>query len=199
MNHLAHTLLAGHDDAMLLGGLLGDFWRGAPASDWPAGVAAGVRLHRRVDSYTDAHPVVVAAKARFDAPFRRYAGVVLDVWFDHLLARDFERLSGQSLRAFADRASQVLAADAAWWPLPFRVYAGRLRQHDGLIAYAEREHIGFVFERIAARLSRSNPVAIALAAVEAIEAPLARDFEAFWPDLVAFAERERNALAVRAD
>jgi acyl carrier protein phosphodiesterase len=183
MNHLAHAWLAGDDDALLVGSLLGDFWRGAPDPSWSPGVAAGVRLHRTIDSFTDRHPVVVAARGAFEPPFRRYAGILLDVWFDHLLAVEFERHGGEPLRGFADRVYAVLARTDPSLPPSFRLFAARAAQYDVLVGYADRGRIDDVLSRIGERLSRPNPMAHALPVLESLEGPLARAFAALWPDL----------------
>lgn len=184
MNHLAHAWLAGDAPALRIGSLLGDFWRGAPDPGWPPGVADGVRLHRRVDAITDAHPAVAAARALFEPPFRRYAGILLDVWFDHLLASSFEARTGRTLRAFADEVYATLAAAPADLPAPFRLFAARAVQFDLLVGYAERERLDGVFNRLSERLSRANPIAHALPVLESLEQPLARAFEALWGDLL---------------
>ena len=196
MNHLAHCFLAGTDPALVVGGLLGDFWRGALDPAWTPRLAQGVRLHRQVDSWIDAHPVTRRARQRFEPPFRRYAGVLLDVWFDHLLARDFGRWSAdETLRAFADRCQGVLlqavsSPAAAGWPPAFAVYVHRLARHDGLVAYAQAAHAEAVLEHIGTRLRRANPLAIALPVLESLEAPLQRDFEELMPGLMAYARAQ---------
>jgi acyl carrier protein phosphodiesterase len=184
MNHLAHAWLAGDDEGMLVGSLLGDFWRGAPDPAWDLGVAEGVRLHRRIDAFTDQHPAVVAARTLFEPPFRRYAGILMDVWFDHLLARDFEARCGVPLREFADRTYATLARAPASLPPAFRLFAARAAQFDVLVGYVERERLDAVFARLSERLSRANPIAHALPVLESLDAPLARAFDALWGDLV---------------
>lgn len=184
MNHLAHAWLAGDDDGMLVGSLLGDFWRGTVDPGWDLRVADGVRLHRRIDSFTDRHPAVVAARGLFEPPLRRYAGILLDVWFDHLLARDFEARCGLPLRTFADRVYAALARAPEHLPPAFRLFAARAAQFDVLVGYAESERLDGVFARLSERLSRANPIAHALPVLESLEAPLARAFEALWADLV---------------
>lgn len=87
----------------MLGSLIADFLRGAIDPAMARGVRIGVALHRAVDVYTDAHPQVVAARARFAPPYRRYAGILLDMWFDHLLAREWERHGDGSLHDFSQR------------------------------------------------------------------------------------------------
>ena len=187
MNHLAHAVLSGDDDARIVGGLLGDFWRGAPDPAWPAELALGVRLHRRIDVTTDSHPAVREARARFDSPLRRYAGIVLDVWFDHLLTRDFERLVGVPFDAALARIERALAIPLDGLPPPFEIFLERTRRHRTLAQYGELDFVEQVYESISRRLSRDNPVACALPAIFPLERELARAFDALWPDLVALA------------
>src|SRR5690606_11754015 len=109
VNHLAHALLAGDNEALQLGGLMGDFVRGPAASvALPAPVITGIRMHRAIDVYTDSHPQVLAAKALLPAPYRRYAGILLDMWFDRCLARDFSHWSGQSVEQYSARLRALL-------------------------------------------------------------------------------------------
>ena len=92
MNHLAHALLADAGGIeFALGSAMGDFVRGRPDPAWPLARQAGLRFHRAIDAFTDAHPEVVAARNQFTPPMRRYAGIVLDVWFDHLLVLKWDR------------------------------------------------------------------------------------------------------------
>jgi acyl carrier protein phosphodiesterase len=84
MNHLAHALLSGADDGWRLGGLLGDFVRGRMDPRLPLPVQRGIAQHRAIDAYTDNHAEIRALRARFQPPYRRYAGILIDIWFDHL-------------------------------------------------------------------------------------------------------------------
>lgn len=191
MNHLAHVVLAGRNPLAVTGALLGDFWRGALDPAWPAALAAGVRLHRRIDAWTDQHPAVVEARAGFEPGFRRYAGIALDVWFDHLLANDFERRAGEPLAEVDDRVRASLARAPADLPLPFGVYAARVVAGEGLGAIARREVVDATLARIGARLSRPNPLPHALPLLEAMAPPLERAFARLWPELVGEAVRLR--------
>lgn len=97
MNHLAHFVLAPDDDQARTGTWLGDFVRGSDLSAWPATIEQAIRLHRRIDSFTDTHAVTLDARRGLPAPLRRYAGILLDVYFDHLLIRDWPRWHGVAL------------------------------------------------------------------------------------------------------
>jgi len=198
MNHLAHALLAAPDEDCMLGGLVADFVRGALDPALPRGVRAGIALHRSIDTYTDAHPQVVAARALFEPPYRRYAGILLDVWFDHLLARDWARHADGSLHAFSAEVQRLLLARAGELPPRMRGFADYLQRNDLPEAYRERAMIGAVLHGLSQRLSRDNPLAQALPLIEALAAPIQRHFDAFFPDLRAHAQRERQRLGAAA-
>ncbi|MDN5863131.1 MAG: ACP phosphodiesterase, partial [Salinisphaera sp.] len=113
MNYLAHLYLAQRTGTSAAGALLGDFVRGRLAGGLPADVETGIRLHRRVDTYTDSHPEVVAARRSFDPPLRRYAGILIDLYFDHILACRWPQWHPDPLPEFAaDCAAKLRAA----WP-----------------------------------------------------------------------------------
>ena len=194
MNHLAHIVLSGDEPRMQVGGLLGDFWRGALSPEWPEALARGVMLHRHVDTWTDAHPVLARTRALFPPPFRRYAGILLDVWFDHLLARDFIRLTGVPLEEVAQCAYAALREETTPLPAAFTLFAARLERQRGLERSTDLDYIEGVLERIAMRLARSNPVASALPVLESLATPVARAFEEFWPELSRYAQAEHARL-----
>jgi acyl carrier protein phosphodiesterase len=195
MNHLAHALVAAPEPGLMLGSLIADFLRGALDPKLPRDVRIGIALHRAVDTYTDAHPDVVAARALFDPPYRRYAGILLDVWFDHLLARDWNRHAHGSLVAFSHQVQDLLAVRSAELPPRMHGFANYMRAHDLPGAYRDVEVIENVLQGLSQRLSRENPLAHALPVVEALAPDIQRRFDAFFPDLLAHAARERVRLA----
>ncbi len=198
MNHLAHALLAGDDEDRVLGGLLGDFLRGAVPTTLRPGVQDGLRLHRAIDAYTDRHPVLAALRPRFQAPWRRYAGIILDVWFDHLLARDFTRWSAQPLPAYAAVLQALLQRRAAELPPALQRFAAYMRRHDLPAAYADRDVLAQVFAGLSTRLSRTNPLADALHETARLEPELGAAFAEFFPQLLQFAAAWRAATAPEA-
>lgn len=194
LNHLAHALLAGANDDLLLGSLLGDFWRGAPDPGWPPGVRAGVFLHRRIDVYTDSHPVVAAARALFDAPLRRYAGILVDVYFDHVLAREWANYSDEPLAAFSARTGDLLDRHAAWLPADLNRFARYFRTHGLFGAYAQRATIVQVLGGISGRLRRANPLGQAGPALWVRADTLDEAFARFFTGLTAFARQLREGM-----
>lgn len=194
MNHLAHALLAAPDEDLMFGGLIADFLRGRIDPALPRGVRLGVALHRSIDVFTDAHPQVVAARALFEPPYRRYAGILLDVWFDHLLARDWDRLGIGSLHAFSQTVQGLLAHRDAEVPDPMRGFVRYLRARDLPERYADVDTIGEVLRGMSSRLSRANPLGEALPILVRLAPALAPRFAAFFPDLQAHVRAERARL-----
>jgi len=194
MNHLAHALLAGDDPDWVLGGMLGDFVHGPVPDGLRDGVEHGIRLHRAIDVYTDAHPIVVALRSRFVAPFRRYAGILIDVWFDHQLARDFARWSDTPLATFSDRVIGLLQRHREELPANLQRFAVYMERAGLPAAYADSAVVGRAIAGIGTRLSRANPLDQALPILQALDAELQTGFEAFYPELQRFAaDWRRNA------
>ena len=191
MNHLAHAWLARHSDDAILGAMLGDFAPGpVEAMPWPAPLRAEIRRHRLVDRLTDGHPAVLAARALFPDGRRRFAGIVLDVHFDHLLARDWTRWNSgpggePSLAAFTARVYRVLLANQDNAPPRLRAIAPRMAATDWLGSYRERNNVDGAVRGIATRLSRRGEVLVAcLQDLRLHEPALESAFETFFPDLI---------------
>jgi len=194
MNLLAHALLASPDAELMLGSLIGDFVRGRIDPALPPKVRAGIALHRAIDAYTDAHADVAAARALFEPPLRRYAGILLDMWFDHLLARQWARFGEDELDAFSDRVRDLLAIDGDLVPERMRGFIAYLDANDLPAAYRDTAVIGTALRGMSRRLKRANPLGEALPVLVALHAPLQKCFDAFFPALRNFADVERIRL-----
>jgi acyl carrier protein phosphodiesterase len=193
MNFLAHALLAGDDDEVILGSLLGDFIHGRIAPGLPPKVEQGVRLHRAIDVHTDAHPVVVALRAQIPAPFRRYAGILLDIWFDHLLARDFPRWSSTRLQDYSQQVRALLRRHDAELPDDMRRFAAYMERSDLPAAYADAAVTGRAITGVGQRLRRENPLHQALPVLQQLDPILERGLREFFPQLLRFAQDWRAA------
>lgn len=196
MNYLAHVWLARHSDEAILGALLGDFVFGqAVLADWPDAVRREIVCHRRIDRYTDTHPDVVAARALFPDGLRRYAGIVLDVHFDHRLARDWSRWDGGSLDGFTARVYRVLREHHDALPPRLKSIALRMEMHDWLGSYRERGSVDGVVRGIATRLSRHGERLVeCLPLLRAHEGAIDMAFERLFPQLIAEVPRLRAGI-----
>src|SRR4051812_44429809 len=109
MNFLAHLYLSGDNDYVKLGNFIGDFVKGRNLNEqFPSGIARGIRLHRAIDEFTDSHPIVKKSKDRLRPAYRHYAPVIVDVFYDHFLARNWTRYSDTALADYAEQTYDLV-------------------------------------------------------------------------------------------
>ena len=159
MNFLAHLLLAGDDEGLRLGAMLGDFVRGKKVLEtFPEDVRLGIELHRHIDQFTDSSPDIANLRRYFPAPFRRYSGIIIDLAYDHELARRWKNYSKQSLVSFDRDVRLMLARHDALLPDRLRRFM-RYADRRGLFAsYRDENEILRSLAGIGTRLSRPNPL-----------------------------------------
>lgn len=188
MNFLAHLYLSPPTPDARLGSLLGDFVKGpVEAAGYNAEIAAGIRLHRRIDTFTDAHPVVAGSRARIEPPLRRYAGVLVDVFYDHFLAADWAEHHDASLAAFSRGVYAELERTAHPVPEHFAGMVRHLVRDDWFGAYATIDGIDLTLRRMSRRARPGNPLGDGAAALARAYDGLREDFRAFLPKVRAFA------------
>lgn len=189
MNYLAHIYLSGNDRQRQVGNFIGDFVKGNRYEEYPAKVREGILLHRQIDSFTDSHPLVLDAIAMLRPEFGRYSGIIMDVFFDHLLASDFRHYTkGQSLRCVS---ANFYYATLRYYPLlPSRVkgFLWHFISTNRLMRYASYNGLQEAFTIM------SNYKVPALRPEETIaflrqnHAELEERFAAFFPELEAFVQ-----------
>jgi len=194
MNYLAHIYLARHSDDAMLGALLGDFVKPHAGYRFHPDIETEIVTHRKVDSFTDSHPVVLGAKGLFPGPSRRYAGILLDVFYDHLLARSWSQYSDVPLEDFIERFYRTLAARADVLPDRLALAAPYMIAQDWLGSYRDYAGVELAIHRMSSRLSRHGALMRdGLADLEANYARLAAGFDVFFPELIAFVDARREA------
>lgn len=119
MNFLAHLFLSGQSEDIQLGNFIGDFVKGNRYERYPEGVKRGILLHRQIDSFTDHHVVFKRSCERVKPFYGRYAGVVMDVFYDHFLANNWSQFAQEDLGAFVGRVNKMLLMN--YFNMPFRL------------------------------------------------------------------------------
>lgn len=152
MNFLAHLHLALLANSSFLGNLMADFVRGTPEEQYSAPVAAGIRLHRRIDTLTDSHPLVREARQLFRPEYRRYAPITLDVVWDHFLSLHWSQFEPKtSLTDFTQHVRTVIEPQLAFTPVKFQELNEFMWPQRWLIRYQEIPYIGQVLAGMAKR------------------------------------------------
>lgn len=195
MNFLAHLFLTRSSEAVTVGNFLGDFLTNRQVKALPEAVQEGVRIHRAIDEFTDQHPLVREGANLLKPAHGRYAPVVLDVMFDFLLAKNWERYSAtQPLREFADDTYQVLLATTPLMPEKIAERTRRMVAADWLVHYATVEGISYTFSRMKTRSSQPQSIEDgAFTMVEHLEA-LNDLFIGFFPELIKFVNHRLEAI-----
>ncbi|MCC5864777.1 MAG: DUF479 domain-containing protein [Wenzhouxiangella sp.] len=195
MNHLAHLVLAGEDEGLRLGALLGDHVKGRLAlSALPPAWARGVLLHRRIDAWSDRHPALGRFLERLDPPWRRYGGVISDVLFDSVLSRHWKRFGPESMPDYARGIDALLARHAQALPPRLALFAAWARQHRLWQRYDDRDMLAMIFQGLARRHGRKSPLASGLELLDRHEQQIERVFLELFPDLQARAQSFREQL-----
>ncbi|HBY60044.1 MAG TPA: DUF479 domain-containing protein [Solibacterales bacterium] len=175
VNYLAHLYLAGESPESLLGNLLADFVKAPLSSLDDLGFREGVELHRRIDRFTDAHPAFIHSRSLFSAARRRAAPALVDIFYDHFLARDWERYSDLKLMEFLKEATQRMedARDAV--PDAVQPMVDRILPVYWLAGYGSLYGVRISVDRLA---QRRRPGLGLLGGAEELEA----NYEAFEAD-----------------
>ncbi|NIQ98397.1 MAG: DUF479 domain-containing protein, partial [Desulfuromonadales bacterium] len=159
MNFLAHLHLAGDDDGLRLGALLGDFTKGRRAlRKYPEDVQIGIELHRFIDSSTDDMDAVADLRRRIEKPFRRYAGIIIDLALDHELAVHWRRFSDQSLEDFDAGVRRLLAETEVSIPRRLHSFMDYADRRGLFAAYRHEDEVLRSLRGVSRRLLRPNPL-----------------------------------------
>lgn len=184
MNWLAHLYLSEDSPEFRVGNLLPDLASAAMLADLPEPFQKGIRCHRQIDRFTDTHPRFKSCVSRFPKPYRRYGGILTDVYFDHFLARDWSKYSNESLPAFIAKVHREIETCLPEVPPEVTPYLRRMRDENWLSSYHTLVGITEILRRVSRRLRRPFDLSASLPIFEAHEAGFADDFQAFFPELL---------------
>lgn len=159
MNFLAHAVLAEKAPALMVGGVVGDWIKGGLPGCLPADLAQGVALHRAIDGFVETHPAFRCSRSRVSPARRRYAGVLVDIFYDHVLARDWERFHSDALPLYCQSIYRQIEARLDELPESASFAMRLMAQENWLQRYAELDGIADVLSRMSQRARRPNPLA----------------------------------------
>lgn len=183
MNWLAHLLLSEPSAEFRMGNILADILRGPELELLPIGIRRGVVCHRRIDAFTDGHPIIRRSKQRVSGSFRRYASILVDVYYDHLLAKEWHRHSNVSLDQFTSEVYAGIDELPREVPAMARMRLEQMRRENWLGRYREMEGIRRALEGVGSRLKRPVDLGASVADLETHYEGFREDFGLFFPEL----------------
>jgi len=187
---LAHLYLSGDSDEIKLGNFIGDFVKGNKFQRYPEKVAYGIQLHRSIDSFTDGHKDVKACIQLLKPGYGRFSGVVVDIFFDHFLAANWDEYSSVTLRQFAKQAHSIFISNFLILPLRVKQFLPFLIQHRRLESYAEKENLFHVLEIMSNRTSLPSNSEWAMAMLHQEYDQFESLFRSFFADLTDYVETD---------
>jgi acyl carrier protein phosphodiesterase len=186
VNFLAHALLAGDDPALIVGGVAGDWVKGPLPAGLPDDLARGVALHRAIDSYAESHPAFRQSRSRVSVERRRYAGVLVDIFYDHLLAQHWADIHDQPLKVFCSGIYRSIKERMRDLPVGSHRALELMAQEDWLAGYSAIEGIADVLARMSRRARQPNPLLHGEQEFIADAEGFANDFETWLADTQGF-------------
>jgi len=189
MNFLAHAVLAEREPALMVGGVIGDWIKGLLPGCLPMDLAQGVALHRAIDGFVETHPAFCCSRSRISQARGRYAGVLVDIFYDHVLARDWARFHSDRLPLYCKSIYRQIEARLDELPESAGFAMRLMAREDWLQSYAELDGIADVLSRMSQRARRPNPLAGGEAEFIADAAGFAADFECLLADARAFVDQ----------
>lgn len=187
MNILAHGYLSNRNDGLLVGNFIGDFIKGNPADPrhgLTPGVIAGIRLHRAIDTFTDAHAEVEAVRKLLRPRCHKYAGVAVDVFFDHFLALNFEPLTGEPFARFTIYFYEALQRNSAQFPPAAVRMLNAMVRYDWITQYQTLDGVDQSLTGVSRRTAFPSGLDMAVSDLERYYTEIGDSFARFWPQLV---------------
>ncbi len=158
MNFLAHSFLSKNDDESVIGNMIADFVKGRLKDQYSPKILAGIEFHRKIDSYTDSHPIVIDCKNYIQEKNRRFAGIILDMFFDHFLALNWDKFSPIPLEQHTQNIYDILDKNKYDLPKTFQYVLSLMIERNWFVSYKKIEVIGYALDNISNRLSKENHI-----------------------------------------
>jgi len=184
MNYLAHLFLSDGTPESLIGNLLGDFVKGSIENIYSLKIIEGIYLHRKIDSFTDSHPIFRSSKRLIALDRRRFSGIMIDVFYDHFLAKNWSNYSSIPLPDFTNYVYQVLQENQKILPEQLKNILPDMIAHDWLASYRETSTINRAINGISRRIKRKNNLFGGVEELLLNYQQLQSDFSIFFPELI---------------
>src|SRR5688500_16334712 len=189
MNFLAHAYLSPDNNKVMLGNFIGDFIKGRQAlSQFDDEIIRGVELHRAIDEYTDNHPIVHESKHRLRSKYRHYAGVIVDVFYDHFLAIHWKNFHPQTLLEFSSATYRTIEGFSAILPVRFKQMLPYMVKGNWLMNYAKISGIQQTLSGMASRTPYDSKMENASEDLREHYEDFNNEFKIFFPELKRFAD-----------
>jgi len=196
MNYLAHLYLSEDEEESVIGSIIADFVKGPLVDQYNSEILKAIAVHRKVDAFTDTHEMVLKSRRLFSSERRRFAGIIIDVAFDHFLAKNWSSYSSLELGEFINKSYAILKRYRKFLPGDLMFAVPKMIEEDWLGSYRYLEAIGITLDKISRRIERKfgreNNLSGAIEEVKSNYNELETNFKVFFPELISYVENLRN-------
>lgn len=189
MNYLAHLYLSGNNHEIMIGNFIADHLKGGLRNTFDGDFLKGIKLHHAIDQFTDTHPVVEQTKARLRNHFRKYTPVIVDVYYDHFLATNWENYHPDKLTDFVNDVYLLLEKNSSKLPERTNLILHYMKKENWLLGYAHFENLERIFYNMSKRTKFENNMQDAVVFLKRDYALMEKEFEFFFGELKAVCEK----------
>ncbi len=190
MNFLAHLYLSENNTNIMIGNFIADSIRGNQFAHLHPEIQKGIKLHREIDTFTDAHKIVRKSKRRLNKRYGLYAGVVIDIFYDHYLAKNWDLYSAIPLDLYVDQVYELLQSNYDILPEKTQYMLPFMIEHNWLYNYQFTEGIQRVMNGMNRRTKNRAQMNLAIEDLLALDAQFQEDFTAFFEELCIFSHQK---------
>lgn len=188
MNYLAHMFLSNNQEDLMIGNLSGDFVRVADMRFLKPAIERGVMLHRKIDKFTDNHKVVAKSIARLAPQHGKYAAVIVDILYDHLLTINWSEYTDETLEDFKKRHYEILTRRYEDLPQRLKSKMDKMIQRDFIEGYRSLDGMRLIMHYMDKRTSFPSKFEESIDQFEEQLDDFNDDFTQFFPELIAFVD-----------
>ena len=184
MNFLAHIYLSGDNDLMKIGNFMADGIHGKHFDTFPMEIQKGIILHRSIDTFTDAHPIFRQSTKRLHANYHHYSGIIVDIFYDHFLAKNWSNYSDERLEDYSQRFYQSLRDNYDDLTPKTQKMMPYLIEHNWLLSYQTIEGIESVLTKMDTRMKLDPNMRFSVAELKTYYSDFESEFTAFFATLI---------------
>lgn len=195
MNYLAHVYLSGSDKDLIIGNFIADHVKGIAYLDYPETIQKGILLHRKIDDFTDHHPLYKKNVTLLFPQFRHYSRVIVDMFFDHFLAAQWELYHPDPLEDFSRQFYLLMQEYSGSLPDKTKKILPILSKYNWFVAYQSLEGLEDILFQMSQRTRFPSNMSLAVLNLEKNYSNIALDFKVFFNELEDFVKREKENLS----
>jgi acyl carrier protein phosphodiesterase len=186
MNFLAHIYLSNNQPMVTIGNFIADGIKGKDYKNYPKDIQIGILLHREIDTFTDAHPLVRQSTKRLHQNYSHYSGVIVDILYDHFLAKNWNSYSDVPLETFVDDFYDLLETHYELLPTRIQKMMPYMLADNWLVSYAKIEGIQKVLDGMNRRTKLISGMNNATSELQQYYTEFEEEFTVFFEELREF-------------